>query len=65
MIWNINSVGPRFSTVLVHPESSKTMLKVSDTNDSAGSSKKVVFNCSHSHKSLLDFSAATGQFFFQ
>ena len=38
------------------------MLKVSDTNDSAESSKKAGFNCSYSHKSLLDFSEASAQF---
>ena len=38
------------------------MLKVSDTNDSAESSKKAGFNCSYGHKSLLDFSEASAQF---
>ena len=47
---------------MVHQESKKSMLKVWDINDSAESSKKAGFNCSYSHKSLLDFSEASAQF---
>ena len=48
----------------MHPESSEAMLKVSeDTNDSAEFSQKALFYCSYSHKSLLGFSAVSGQFF--
>ena len=41
------------------------MLKVSDTNDSAESSKKPMFNCLYSHKSLLNSFATSRQFLSQ
>ena len=63
MIKNANSGGATFlhKLFLVHPESNKAMLKISDTIDFAESSKKAMLNCSYSHKSLI-FPAASGQF---